>query len=104
MGPCESKCPLSYFDMVPCPDSDSARRWRERCRWDREIVALRTSLNKKIRKNEITHFDAKANYQEAVRAWQQKLTLQEVDYQKERDTQREAGKAAVAAKAEPATV
>jgi hypothetical protein len=25
-------CPVSYLDMVPCPDSDTARKWREEVR------------------------------------------------------------------------
>jgi hypothetical protein len=32
MGPCEVDCPLSLLDMVPCPDSDYARKWREEVR------------------------------------------------------------------------
>ena len=29
MGPAEKSCPISYLDMVPCPDSKFAREWRE---------------------------------------------------------------------------
>jgi hypothetical protein len=32
MGPVETSCPISYLDMVPCPDSEYARKWRERVR------------------------------------------------------------------------
>jgi hypothetical protein len=31
MGPCETSCPLGYFDLVPCPGGYAAD-WRERCR------------------------------------------------------------------------
>lgn len=35
MGPYYYGCPLRYLDMVPCPDSQHARDWRElvRSRW-----------------------------------------------------------------------
>ena len=85
MGPCESKCPLSYFDMVPCPDSNEARRWRERCRWDREVVALKTSLNKKLRKGEILRQDAQLQYNEAVKALRERMAVQDAAFQKELD-------------------
>jgi len=29
MGPCYHGCPLKYLGMVPCPDSQYAREWRE---------------------------------------------------------------------------
>jgi hypothetical protein len=29
MGPCYYGCPLKYLEMVPCPDSQYAREWRE---------------------------------------------------------------------------
>jgi hypothetical protein len=32
MGPVELSCPISYLDMVPCPDSEYARNWRTRVR------------------------------------------------------------------------
>ena len=32
MGPYETSCPISYLDMVPCPDSECARDWREKVR------------------------------------------------------------------------
>ena len=32
MGPCETSCPISYLDMVPCPDNEHARDWREAVR------------------------------------------------------------------------
>jgi hypothetical protein len=83
MGPCESKCPLSYFEMVPCPDNTSARRWRERCRWDREVVALKTSLNKKLRKGEVLRQDAQLQYNEAVRAYHALLAAQDAEFEKE---------------------
>jgi hypothetical protein len=31
-GPVETSCPISYLDMVPCPDSEWARNWREKVR------------------------------------------------------------------------
>lgn len=37
MGPCETDCPLSLLDLVPCPDSDYARGWRERVRFQAEV-------------------------------------------------------------------
>lgn len=83
MGPSESKCPLSYFDMVPCPDNVSAKRWRERCRWDREIVALKTSLNKKLRKGEMLRQDAQLQYNAAVKEYHDKLAAQEAEFRKE---------------------
>jgi hypothetical protein len=32
MGPTKSNCPLSYLDMVPEPDHEFAKEWRERVR------------------------------------------------------------------------
>lgn len=32
MGPCETDCPLRFFDMVPEPPNDYGREWRERVR------------------------------------------------------------------------
>ena len=32
MGPYQDTCPLSFFDMVPCPDYGYAVEFRERCR------------------------------------------------------------------------
>jgi hypothetical protein len=32
MGPVETSCPISYLDMVPCPDSEYARAWRKAVR------------------------------------------------------------------------
>lgn len=32
MGPCYYSCPLSYLDMVPCPDHEYAVEWREKVR------------------------------------------------------------------------
>ena len=32
MGPCETSCPLSFFDLVPCPDYGYAVEFREQCR------------------------------------------------------------------------
>jgi hypothetical protein len=32
MGPVESSCPIGLLDLVPCPDNEYARRWRERVR------------------------------------------------------------------------
>lgn len=31
-GPCERSCPLSFFDLVPCPPEGYAAAWRERVR------------------------------------------------------------------------
>lgn len=47
-GPAETSCPLRLLDMVPCPDSEWARAWRERVRADasraRERGKVRRSL------------------------------------------------------------
>lgn len=32
MGPCYYSCPLSYFDLVPCPKKEHAEKWREETR------------------------------------------------------------------------
>jgi hypothetical protein len=49
-GPCEDSCPISYLDMVPCPDSEWARNWRVRVRArdaaTQEVTALIRSMKK----------------------------------------------------------
>jgi len=47
-GPVETSCPISYLDMVPCPDSEWARNWRVRVRAKgdakQEVTALIRSM------------------------------------------------------------
>jgi len=47
-GPVETSCPISYLDMVPCPDSEWARNWRVRVRAKgdakQEVTALVRSM------------------------------------------------------------
>lgn len=50
MGPVETSCPVSYLDMVPCPDSEYARAWRERVR---EKAAGKQAVTDVIRKMKV---------------------------------------------------
>lgn len=45
MGPYKHGCPLKYLEMVPCPDSEYARNWRERVReyWANRRLARKTA-------------------------------------------------------------
>lgn len=46
MGPCETDCPISLLDMVPCPDSQYAREWREAVRAEH---ANKQAINKGLK-------------------------------------------------------
>ena len=43
-GPYYYSCPLSYLDMVPCPDNESAREWREEVRKVAGVKKSRANL------------------------------------------------------------
>jgi hypothetical protein len=52
MGPVETSCPISYLDMVPCPDSEYARKWRERVREKGDAKQEVTELIRSMKKGD----------------------------------------------------
>jgi hypothetical protein len=49
MGPYYYSCPISYLDMVPCPDSENARKWRAEVRAKNQGKADTTAVLRRMK-------------------------------------------------------
>lgn len=57
-GPCETSCPISYLDMVPCPDSEFARNWREGVRAKAAGKQAVTEVIRAMKKGDLLYLKA----------------------------------------------
>ena len=54
-GPYKHDCPLKFFDMVPEPPNEYARKWRERVKEIAEGAKKRRKMLKNIKVGDIVH-------------------------------------------------